>query len=155
MKNQSVIQVLRCRSNNLRPCIFTLNDKISEITPYMIFLISLNLYVIFSGIGFGLIYLPAVVCVGYYFETKRSLATGIAVCGSGFGTFAFAPLASYLLREFDWRGANLILAGLILHCAVSKLMIICYGRYSFFFFFHYYFSKVKRLFLYSKLVCTY
>lgn len=47
MKNQSVIQVLRCRSNNLRPCIFTLNDKISEITPYMIFLISLNLYFIF------------------------------------------------------------------------------------------------------------
>ena len=73
----------------------------------------------FSGIGFGLIYLPAVVCVGYYFETKRSLATGIAVCGSGFGTFAFAPLATMLLENFDWRGANLILAGLILNCAVS------------------------------------
>ena len=72
-----------------------------------------------AGIGFGLIYLPAVVCVGYYFETKRSLATGIAVCGSGFGTFAFAPLATMLLDNFDWRGANLILAGLILNCAVS------------------------------------
>jgi len=60
-----------------------------------------------------------VVCVGYYFETKRSLATGIAVCGSGFGTFAFAPLATMLLENFDWRGANLILAGLILNCAVS------------------------------------
>jgi predicted MFS family arabinose efflux permease len=57
--------------------------------------------------------------VGYYFETKRSLATGIAVCGSGFGTFAFAPLATMLLENFDWRGANLILAGLILNCAVS------------------------------------
>ena len=42
-----------------------------------------------SGIGFGLIYLPAVVCVGYYFESKRALATGIAVCGSGVGTFVF------------------------------------------------------------------
>lgn len=38
---------------------------------------------LFAGIGFGLIYLPAVVCVGYYFESKRALATGIAVCGSG------------------------------------------------------------------------
>ncbi|XP_071454653.1 uncharacterized protein [Hetaerina americana] len=75
-------------------------------------------YGVMGGIGFGLIYLPAVVCVGYYFETKRSLATGIAVCGSGFGTFAFAPLATYLLEEFDWRGANLIFAGLILNCAV-------------------------------------
>ncbi|KAL1455086.1 hypothetical protein WDU94_009205, partial [Cyamophila willieti] len=75
-------------------------------------------YGVMGGIGFGLIYLPAVVCVGYYFETKRSLATGIAVCGSGFGTFAFAPFAAYLLSEFDWKGANLILAGLILNCAI-------------------------------------
>ncbi|XP_014278918.1 monocarboxylate transporter 9 isoform X4 [Halyomorpha halys] len=75
-------------------------------------------YGIMGGIGFGLIYLPAVVCVGYYFETKRSLATGIAVCGSGFGTFAFAPFATLLLEYYDWKGANLILAGLILNCAV-------------------------------------
>lgn len=75
-------------------------------------------YGVMGGIGFGLIYLPAVVCVGYYFETKRSLATGIAVCGSGFGTFAFAPLATFLLEEYGWKGANLILAGLILNCAV-------------------------------------
>lgn len=36
--------------------------------------------------GFGLIYLPAIVSVTMYFEKYRSLATGIAVCGSGFGT---------------------------------------------------------------------
>lgn len=76
------------------------------------------------GIGFGLIYLPAVVCVGYYFETKRSLATGIAVCGSGFGTFAFAPLATMLLENFTWQTSNLILAGMILSCAVSFFFII-------------------------------
>lgn len=75
-------------------------------------------YGVMGGLGFGMIYLPAVVAVGYYFETKRSLATGIAVCGSGVGTFAFAPLANYLLRMFDWKNANLILAGLILNCAV-------------------------------------
>lgn len=80
-------------------------------------------YGVMGGIGFGLIYLPAVVCVGYYFETKRSLATGIAVCGSGFGTFAFAPLATMLLENFDWQGANLILAGLILNCAVFGAMM--------------------------------
>lgn len=76
-------------------------------------------YGVMGGIGFGMIYLPAVVCVGYYFEKKRSLATGIAVCGSGFGTFAFAPLATFLLEKFGgWRGANLVLAGLILNCAI-------------------------------------
>ncbi|KAL3278725.1 hypothetical protein HHI36_016255 [Cryptolaemus montrouzieri] len=75
-------------------------------------------YGFIGGIGFGLIYLPAVVCVGYYFETKRSLATGIAVCGSGVGTFVFAPLATDLLENFGWRGANLILSGLILNCVI-------------------------------------
>ncbi|KAB7502770.1 Monocarboxylate transporter 12, partial [Armadillidium nasatum] len=49
-----------------------------------------------AGFGFGLIYLPAVVAVGYYFESKRALATGIAVCGSGVGTMIFPPL---------WMGA--------------------------------------------------
>ncbi|XP_046452113.1 monocarboxylate transporter 14-like isoform X3 [Daphnia pulex] len=75
-------------------------------------------YGIVGGIGFGLIYLPAIVSVGYYFEKKRALATGIAVCGSGFGTFVFAPLAAMLLEHYDWKGANLILAGIIFNCAV-------------------------------------
>ncbi|CRK86208.1 CLUMA_CG000154, isoform B [Clunio marinus] len=76
-------------------------------------------YGVCGGVGFGMIYLPAVVAVGYYFEKKRSLATGIAVCGSGFGTFIFAPLATYLLEKFEgWRGANLVLAGIILSCAM-------------------------------------
>lgn len=76
-------------------------------------------YGLLGGIGFGMIYLPSVVAVGYYFETRRSLATGIAVCGSGVGTFSFAPLAALLLNEFgSWQNANLLLAGLILNCAV-------------------------------------
>ena len=71
-----------------------------------------------GGFGLGLIYLPAVVAVGYYFESKRALATGISVCGSGVGTFLFAPLATQLLTVFGWKGANLIFAGLCLNCAV-------------------------------------
>ncbi|CAG9562438.1 unnamed protein product [Danaus chrysippus] len=76
-------------------------------------------YGLIGGMGFGMIYLPSVVAVGYYFETRRSLATGIAVCGSGVGTFSFAPLAAILLNYFgSWQNANLLLAGLILNCAV-------------------------------------
>lgn len=75
-------------------------------------------YGFIGGVGFGLIYLPAVVCVGYYFETKRSLATGIAVCGSGIGTITFAPLATVLLENYGWKGTNLILAGFILNCVL-------------------------------------
>ncbi|XP_026743839.1 monocarboxylate transporter 12 isoform X2 [Trichoplusia ni] len=76
-------------------------------------------YGLIGGLGFGMIYLPSVVAVGYYFESRRSLATGIAVCGSGVGTFSFAPLAALLLNEFgSWQNANFLLAGLILNCAV-------------------------------------
>ncbi|XP_044266124.1 monocarboxylate transporter 5 [Tribolium madens] len=71
-----------------------------------------------TGFGFGLIYLPAIVSVTTYFEKKRSLATGIAVCGSGFGTFIFAPIITRLLVEYGWRGAMLIIAGIVLECIV-------------------------------------
>ena len=69
-----------------------------------------------SGLGFGLIYLPAIVSVGYYFEEKRAFATGLAVCGSGLGAFIFNPFSKYLIDEFGWRGAILIEAAIILNC---------------------------------------
>ncbi|KAK7079334.1 hypothetical protein SK128_021138 [Halocaridina rubra] len=71
---------------------------------------------VIGGLGFGLIYLPAVVCVGYYFESKRALATGIAVCGSGIGTMIFPPLVNHLIQEYTWKGANIFVAGMILNC---------------------------------------
>jgi len=45
-----------------------------------------------TGLGFGLIYLPAIVSVSMYFEKRRAFATGVAVCGSGLGTFVMAPV---------------------------------------------------------------
>lgn len=63
---------------------------------------------IIGGIGFGLVYVPSVIAVGFYFEKKRALATGIAVCGSGIGTFVIAPLTSWLLEEYGWKGTILI-----------------------------------------------
>ncbi|XP_075227171.1 uncharacterized protein LOC142327751 [Lycorma delicatula] len=75
-------------------------------------------YGIIGGIGFGMIYVPAVLTTGFYFEKWRALATGIAVCGSGIGTFVLAPFTTYLIREYGWRGAILIQGGLVLNCAV-------------------------------------
>lgn len=46
----------------------------------------LTLYLTFGllgGIGFGFVFLPAIVTVGQYFDSKRATATGVAVCGSG------------------------------------------------------------------------
>ena len=111
---------------------------------------------IFSGIGLGLMYVPAVVAVSQYFSRRLNLATGylitlhdilfishlsppmtdydlygsmegdfseyfftsskivfllgICVCGSGVGTFLFAPIASGLVDRFGWRGCNRVTA---------------------------------------------
>jgi len=75
-------------------------------------------YGIMGGLGLGMIYLPAIVSVGFYFERRRALATGISVCGSGVGAFVMAPLVSWLVETYDWQATVLVLAGLCLTCAV-------------------------------------
>jgi hypothetical protein len=70
---------------------------------------------LFAGAGFGLMYLPAIVMVGYYFERRRAFATGIAVCGSGIGAFVFAPLCEKLIETYSWKGATWIIAGVCLN----------------------------------------
>lgn len=75
-----------------------------------------------TGFGFGMIYLPAIVSVTMYFERLRSLATGIAVCGSGFGTVVFAPLTNYLIVNYQWQGSLLVISGIVFFCAVFGYM---------------------------------
>ena len=64
-------------------------------------------------------YLPAIVIVGYYFDKRRALATGISLCGSGIGAFVFAPMSEYFISEFGWKGATLIIAGISLNGVVA------------------------------------
>ena len=63
-------------------------------------------------------YLPAVVMVGYYFDKRRAFATGIAVCGSGIGSFIFAPLGELLISQYGWKGALWIVGGICLNGTV-------------------------------------
>lgn len=69
-----------------------------------------------------MVYLPAIVSVGEYFEKKRPFATGIAVCGSGIGTFIFSPLINYLSETYDWRSMLIITAGILLHGVVCGML---------------------------------
>ncbi|CAB0020852.1 unnamed protein product [Nesidiocoris tenuis] len=69
-----------------------------------------------TGLGLGLMYLPAIVSVTCYFEKYRSVATGIAVCGSGFGMFLMSALLDFLIEYLKWRWSFLICGGLMLTC---------------------------------------
>lgn len=61
--------------------------------------------------------------VGKYFSRRKALAYGIAMSGSGIGTFILAPVVQLLIEQFSWRGALLILGGFVLNlCVCGALM---------------------------------
>ncbi|CDW55443.1 MFS 1 domain containing protein [Trichuris trichiura] len=65
---------------------------------------------IFAGLGYSFLSMASVSVIGEYFEMKRSLAAGIAVSGSGFGIFLFAPLMLHLTQNYTWNVALVVLA---------------------------------------------
>uniref|UniRef100_A0A0B7BLW9 Major facilitator superfamily (MFS) profile domain-containing protein n=1 Tax=Arion vulgaris TaxID=1028688 RepID=A0A0B7BLW9_9EUPU len=80
-------------------------------------------YGLLGGVGFGLMYLPSIVAVSIYFEKRRAVATGIAVCGSGIGTFFLAPVTDYLVFEYNWRWTLLLLGGIVLNGMVFGALV--------------------------------
>ncbi|XP_048759547.2 monocarboxylate transporter 9-like [Ostrea edulis] len=71
-----------------------------------------------AGFGLSIGYVNSAVIVAYYFEKKRSLATGLSVCGSGIGTFVFAPFLEFLIEEYGWRGSFVVLSAVTLNLVV-------------------------------------
>uniref|UniRef100_A0A0X3PLW1 Monocarboxylate transporter 12 n=1 Tax=Schistocephalus solidus TaxID=70667 RepID=A0A0X3PLW1_SCHSO len=69
-----------------------------------------------GGIGFGLIYLPAIATVGHWFKRRRPFAVGLALCGSGFGTVIGGQVLPLLVEWFTWTGALLLLAAACMQC---------------------------------------
>ncbi|KAM4599914.1 monocarboxylate transporter 12-B-like [Fundulus diaphanus] len=76
-----------------------------------------------TGLGFSLCYTPAIAMVGKYFNERKALAYGIALSGSGIGTFLLAPAVQLLIEHYSWRGALLILGGFVSNlCVCGALM---------------------------------
>lgn len=83
-----------------------------------------------AGIGYSLAFISGVSVVGQWFTTKRGLAVGIAVAGSGLGQFALSQVTGVLLSEFKWRSTLRILAlidivGLTLCAIVIRRFLPC------------------------------
>ncbi|CAH1278476.1 unnamed protein product [Diabrotica balteata] len=113
----AVANKFSCRTASIFGCILASSCMaLSTFCPSIP--VMMVVYGVMGGTGYSFIYLPAVVMVGYYFESKRSLATGIAVCGTGVGAFAFAPLVNFLVKSYGWKTTNLCLAGITLSCAL-------------------------------------
>jgi len=77
----------------------------------------------YSGMGFSLAYISASTIVGMYFKGKqRLLALAFISFGSGCGASVFPVILEELVFEFGWRGALLIIAGLMLHLVFTATL---------------------------------
>ncbi|CAF1350946.1 unnamed protein product [Rotaria sordida] len=74
------------------------------------------IYGVFGGVFFGMVYLPSVVMVSFYFDSKRAIANGLVTAGTGMGALTFGPLADYLMGKLGWKVGLLIFAGMMLTC---------------------------------------
>jgi len=76
-----------------------------------------------AGLGFALSYTPAIALVGCYFRQRRALAYGIAMSGSGIGTFVLAPAIQLLIELYSWRGALLVLSAFVANLCVCGALL--------------------------------
>ena len=64
------------------------------------------------GGGVSAFYVPLTVLAVKWFEDRRGLAAGVVSSGNGFGILALSPLSRWLINQFDWRTALLLLGDL-------------------------------------------
>ncbi|RON08819.1 MFS transporter [Pseudomonas brassicacearum] len=66
------------------------------------------------GLGVGLVYVPTVAAVQRWFIKNRSKASGIALAGTGVGTFVGPTASGLLMQHFSWESTMQIFAVAIL-----------------------------------------
>lgn len=80
-------------------------------------------YWCFSGLGISFSWTPAISIVSHYFSKKRALANAIASAGECAFAFTFGPFFQWLISQYGWKGALLIIGGIQLNiCVCGTLM---------------------------------
>jgi predicted MFS family arabinose efflux permease len=67
--------------------------------------------------------IPALVSVMTWFDQRRPLAVGIAICGAGMGMFLYSALVNLLLEHYELNGCFLILGAIILNGCIFGLLL--------------------------------
>ena len=95
--------------------------------PYIVVLyITIGLI---TGLGFGLMYLPAVDIVEHFFSRRLGLAMGLACCGSGFGQFVLAPLIHLATEHLGLTGTLYCLSATVAAAVFFALLYRCNSKY--------------------------
>jgi MFS family permease len=69
-------------------------------------------YGVLVGLAVGAFYAPLTSLVTKTFTRRRGLAIALVSAGAGLGNFAVAPLVRWLISQYDWRTAMLLLGDL-------------------------------------------
>ena len=75
-----------------------------------------------TGLGFGLMYLPAMDIVEHFFSRRLGLAMGLACCGSGLGQFVLAPVLHIASDHLGLAGTLYCLSATVA-CAVFFALV--------------------------------
>lgn len=78
-------------------------------------------YGVLVGTGAGLAFPPTVYIVTSYFVRLRGLANGLCISGSALGSIFLPPVLRYLLENYGYRGACLIMGGITLNTWIAAL----------------------------------
>ena len=69
-------------------------------------------YSLLLALGTGPLYVVPMSAISRWFDKKRGLAMGLSSLGAGLGTMIMAPFATYLITNYSWQTAYLVI-GLI------------------------------------------
>ncbi|KAK3100386.1 hypothetical protein FSP39_019114 [Pinctada imbricata] len=83
---------------------------------------------IITGLGFSFMFNSTNSIINLAFDKRRTLATGIATSGIGFGTICLPLLGSYFLKIYGWRGTFLLLSGITSHGFCSGMIFRLHRR---------------------------
>ncbi|XP_033757438.1 monocarboxylate transporter 12-like [Pecten maximus] len=87
-----------------------------------VFINTLDLVILFYGgivgAGAGLTYTTGIIVIGFNFEKRLNLASGLALSGIGMGVMCLSPVVQEMREMFGNKGFFFILAGISLHLCI-------------------------------------
>ncbi|NXP45915.1 MOT2 protein, partial [Heliornis fulica] len=76
-----------------------------------------------QGLGISFSWTPAISIVSHYFSKRRALANAIASAGECAFAFTFGPFFQWLISQYGWKGALLIIGGIQLNICVCGVLM--------------------------------
>ncbi|MCE3289315.1 MAG: transporter [Caulobacter sp.] len=76
------------------------------------------------GGSIAAIFAPMMATVTGWFETRRSLAVSLVSAGMGMAPLTMSPLAGWLIGHHDWRGALLIISGIVAVLMIPTALLV-------------------------------